>query len=88
MKLTKISDKKNGFYRCMLKAKYYTDLSMTETILPMKNGYLFNPEYQHTVIILRRKLSIIDDYYEIKKMLRKIFADKSNSYDFNYYKIN
>lgn len=87
MKLTKIESQKNGFYLCIMRGVYYNNLSTT-AILPLKNGYLFNPEYQHSFIEFKTRLSIIENYHGIKKMIRRNFENGKNSSDLNYYKIN
>ena len=81
-------NQKNGFYRCVVKASYYTNLKPEIRILPLKNGKLFNPEYQHTYVFMKTRLSLIEDYYEIKKAVKSFFKYNKETIDLNKFKIN
>lgn len=81
-------NERNGFYRCVMKASYYTNLKPEMRILPLKNGKLFNPEYQHTYVFMKTRLSLIENYYEIKKAVESFFRSNKDTIDLNKFKIN
>lgn len=77
----------SGFYMCSLKHNYYSDLKLAPVVLPVKKGVIFNPEYQHTTIVLWTKLDLVKNYYSIKKAIRQKERERSFRSDLQNYKI-
>lgn len=66
---------------CVLKPLYYSGAFHSRRLLPVKNGIIFNPEYQHARVAMWSKVSTIDFYHEIKEEVRSAQRNGSWAYD-------
>lgn len=79
---------RSGFYLCVVEPLYCSRVENSKLILPIKDGFLFNPEYQHSRVLSIKKLCMINDFHKIKKTIEEIFSNENLSYDYHLYRIN
>lgn len=86
-KYKEIKNMVSGYVLCSIKPLYYSDVKLEPVVLPVKNGKIFNPEYQHSYIVMWTQLDLVNHYYLIKKSIHSAAKSRDFYYDIHNYKV-